>query len=404
MPLNNMRKRKVVVIGAGLVGLATAYRIIEKYKNISLTLLEKEPGPARHQSGHNSGVIHSGIYYKPGSLKAQNCIRGYHDLLDFCDRFQVPYQLTGKLIVATNAVEAEQLPVLQGRAAANGLAGVELLTAEAVAEKEPYVKAHSALWVPQTGIVDFPAMAEELSCQLQQNGATILYGYAVDEISYTPKCVLIHANGQSFEADQAVNCAGLYSDKIARMAGVSLEHRIIPFRGEYFMLSEKAAQKIKGLIYPVPHPGLPFLGVHLTRMINGQVEAGPNAVLALKREGYERGAFSLKDTLDTLTYGGFWKMAAGFKSIGFGEWKKTMSRTAFTRAVQQLVPDITSEDLTPATSGVRAQAIRKDGSLIDDFLILHSGNMIHVCNAPSPAATSCLSIGKTIADMVRLEV
>lgn len=394
-----MSPHRIAIIGAGLVGLATAYRLKEKYPQAEIFVVEKEAGPARHQSSHNSGVIHSGIYYHPGSLKAKNCIDGYHYLIDFCKKYEIPYRITGKLIVAVNEQEEQQLPILLSRAIHNGLDGVKLVNAEEIQQIEPAIQAKSGLWVPQTGVVDFPKLADKFCDLLQQNGVHLYFNHEVKNIQNHSTTLKIQTEKDIIEVDFAINCAGLYSDKIAQMAGAKIEHQIVPFRGEYFMLQASAAEKIKGLVYPVPHPGLPFLGVHLTRMIHGDVEAGPNAILALKREGYQRGSFSLKDTWTTLKFMGFWKMISNFKKIGFKEWQKTMSKKSFTKAVQQMMPSISEEDLTPATSGVRAQAIRKDGSLVDDFLIVESPRMIHICNAPSPAATSCLSIGKTITEM-----
>lgn len=399
-----MPQHRIAVIGAGLVGLATAYRIKEKHPQAEIFILEKEAGPARHQSSHNSGVIHSGIYYKPGSLKAKNCIDGYHYLIDFCKKYQIPYRITGKLIVAVNEQEEQQLPILQSRALQNGLEGVQVVNADEIKQIEPAIEAKSGLWVPQTGVVDFPKLAEKF-CELLNNGGVhIFFNHEVKNIQNTSTTLKIKTDKKDLEVDFAINCAGLYSDRIAQMAGAKIEHQIVPFRGEYFMLQPSAAEKIKGLVYPVPHPDLPFLGVHLTRMIHGEVEAGPNAILALKREGYQRGSFSLKDTWTTLKFAGFWKMISNFKKIGFKEWQKTMSKKSFTKAVQQMMPSIREEDLIPATSGVRAQAIRKDGSLVDDFLIVESPKMLHISNAPSPAATSCLSIGKTITEMLENKI
>lgn len=399
-----MQKKSIAVIGAGLVGLATAYRLQEQFPDAKIIILEKENGAALHQSSHNSGVIHSGIYYKPGSLKAKNCINGYRYLLQFCQNNDIPHRITGKLIVATNTAEEQQLPILLDRAEQNGLQGVRLVDTNEINKIEPAIQAKSGLWVPQTGVVDFPKLAEKFCELLTKKGAEIYFQHQVKSIDSSHSKLKIQTNQQLFEVDFAINCAGLFSDKIAKMAGAKIEHQIVPFRGEYFMLKESAAKKINGLIYPVPHPGLPFLGVHLTRMIHHQVEAGPNAILALKREGYQRGAFSIKDTLDTFSFTGFWKMLSNFKKIGFGEWKKTMSKTAFTKAVQQMMPSITEDDLIPATSGVRAQAIHQNGSLIDDFLIIESPSMLHVCNAPSPAATSCLAIGQTITEQLKSKI
>ena len=391
-----MVSKNIAIIGSGLVGLATAYRINEQFPEANIHLIEKELGPAEHQSSHNSGVIHSGIYYPTNSLKAKNCIAGYQYLLEFCNQNQVPYQITWKLIVAVRQEEEQALRLLEIRAKENGLEGVKFLSGSEANLIEPAIRVHSALWVPQTGIIDFKVLANKFVEILTSKGVQLKFGQKVIDISATKDQLVIHTDQENVEVDFAVNCAGLYSDKIAKMAGAKIKHQIIPFRGEYFMINEKIAKKINGLVYPVPHSGLPFLGVHLTRMINGQVEAGPNAILALKREGYQRGAFSFKDTWEILKFVGFWKMIFNFRKIGFTEWKKTMSKKAFTKAVQQMLPEIKEEDLTPAISGVRAQAIHENGNLIDDFLLVHSPRMIHVCNAPSPAATSCLAIGETI--------
>ncbi|HUH73871.1 MAG TPA: L-2-hydroxyglutarate oxidase [Chitinophagales bacterium] len=399
-----MSQKNIAVIGGGLVGLATAYQIHQKFPAAHIILIEKEKTPAQHQSSHNSGVIHSGIYYLPHSLKAKNCIAGYRYLLDFCNENQVPYKITGKLIVAVRPEEEQALRVLEKRAIENGLEGVQFLSGSEANLIEPAIKVHSALWVPQTGIIDFKVLATKFVEILSAKGVELKFGQKVSAITQNEGQLIIHTNQENVEVDFAVNCAGLYSDKIARMAGAEIQHQIIPFRGEYFMINERIAQKINGLVYPVPQQGLPFLGVHLTRMINGQVEAGPNAILAFRREGYQRGAFSFKDTWEILKFVGFWKMIFNFRQIGFTEWKKSMSKKAFTKTVQQLLPEIKEEDLTPATSGVRAQAIHENGSLIDDFLLITSPKMIHVCNAPSPAATSCLAIGETIANELKVQL
>lgn len=390
-------QKNIAVIGSGLVGLATAFRINESLPDANIYILEKELGPALHQSSHNSGVIHSGIYYAPGSLKAKNCIKGYQYLLQFCNEHKVPYKITGKLIVATNVSEEKALKILQKRALENGLEGVKFLSADETYLIEPAIQVQSSLWVPQTGVIDFKVLADQLCEILKSKGVHFKYGHSVNDISKNHGKLIIHTDHENLEVDFGVNCAGLYSDKIAKIAGAKIEHQIIPFRGEYFKLSENVASKINGLIYPVPQSGLPFLGVHFTRGIDNEVEAGPNAILALKREGYKKTAFSIKDTWETLIFIGFWKMIFNFRKIGFTEWKKSMSKKAFTRSVRQIMPEINEEDLIPATSGVRAQAIHKNGQLIDDFLLIKSPNMIHVCNAPSPAATSCFSIGETIA-------
>ena len=395
-----MQKKNILIIGGGLVGLATAFRIQEAFPSYKITLLEKENAPAMHQSGHNSGVIHSGIYYPPHSAKAKNCIEGYQLLVDFCRKYDIAHQITGKLIVATHADEAKQLTILEERGRANGLAGLKKMSAAEAKEIEPHVNAHEALFVPQTGIVDFKAMANKLVELLRATGAEILFNQEVKNIVLNGNKVLIQTHQSEFSVDYAINCAGLQSDRIAKMAGAKIQHRIIPFKGEYYLLNETAQGLVNGLIYPVPNPGLPFLGVHLTKMIDGKVEAGPNAILALKREGYKKGDFKLKDTWETLSYPGFWKMATQFSGMGFNEWKRAMSKERFVHAVQQLVPAIENKHLVSASAGIRAQALSSDGKLIDEFLILSSPGMTHVCNAPSPAATSCLSIGNQIAKLV----
>jgi L-2-hydroxyglutarate oxidase len=395
-----MPSKSVVIIGAGLVGLATAYRMLQQSPDWAVTVLEKENGPAKHQSGHNSGVIHSGIYYPPGSLKAENCIYGYHFLKVFCEEHHIAHQICGKLIVATNEVEAAQLPLLLEKAEAHQLKGVCILDSDGAKEKEPHIKVNKALWVPQTGIVDFPAVAEKLVELIREMGGKVLFQQMVKQIHSGEQEIIVETDSNDFHATLAVNCAGLFSDRIAAMAGVKLQHKIIPFRGEYHVLSGRAAEKVNGLVYPVPNPSLPFLGVHLTRMIDGKVEAGPNAILSMKREGYHKGDFSWRDSLETLSYPGLWKMGWKYAGKGAGEMIRSMSIKAFTRSVQKMLPDIQEEDLSPAPSGVRAQALLQNGKLADDFLIMESRRMIHVCNAPSPAATSCLSIGKHVVDKI----
>jgi (S)-2-hydroxyglutarate dehydrogenase len=395
-----MQNKRFVIIGAGLVGLATAWRIRQSYPDANITVVEKESGPAQHQSGHNSGVIHSGIYYPPGSLKAQNCLQGYQDLLAFCHEYNIPHEICGKLIVATDAQEAKQLKKLLERGQANGLQGLQLIDGPVAKEIEPNINVYQALQVPATGIVDFVAMAHRLQVLLQNSGTSFLYNCQVTGIEPSQNGLYIHTTNGSLRADIGLNCAGLYSDKIAEMAGLKIQHRIIPFRGDYYELTHDAASRYRGLIYPVPNPDLPFLGVHITRMIHGKVEAGPNAVPAFRREGYRVSDIHLAELWNSISYPGFRKLVAKHSSIGFREILKTMSKRAFVEAVRKLAPDIVAEELLPAPAGVRAQAVSIDGRLIDDFLLLQSPGMIHVCNAPSPAATSCLSIGRVIAEQV----
>jgi L-2-hydroxyglutarate oxidase len=393
--------KTVVIIGAGLVGLATAYKLQKNHPNLKIIVIEKEEAPAMHQSGHNSGVIHSGIYYKPGSLKALNCMNGYHQMVDFCRNNDIPHQICGKLIVAVNKNEEAKLSTLQNRAKLNGLKDIQLLNHDDIRRKEPFVQAKSALWVPQTGVVDYKKVAICIADKLKENGAEIFFNQKVTSIHQVGNGLTINTTAKEFNAHLAVNCAGLYSDEIAMMAGLKLQHRIIPFRGEYWMLSDEASGMVKGLIYPVPNPDLPFLGVHLTRMVDGKVEAGPNAVLALKKEGYVRGEFSAKEALSILSYPGLWKMAIQFAGTGAEEMLRAKSKQTFLRAVQQLIPELKDPQLLPAPAGVRAQALLRNGQLADDFIILESPKMIHVCNAPSPAATACFSIGDFIGDRAK---
>ncbi|MCO5231052.1 MAG: L-2-hydroxyglutarate oxidase [Chitinophagales bacterium] len=398
-----MARKKIAIIGAGLVGLATALKLKELVSDIDIIILEKEREPALHQSSHNSGVIHSGIYYSPDSLKAKNCIRGYKMLLEFCDKYHVPYKICGKLIVATRESELPQLDKLYQRAQLNGLQNVKILNADEIKEKEPYIQALSALWVPQTGIIDFKALAQTINFLLNRLGVKIFFHQEVRKISCLSN-LSIETQDSTYEVDYAINCAGLYSDRIALMTGLKLQHKIVPFKGEYFKIISEAAQNINGLVYPVPNPELPFLGVHITRMMSGKVEAGPNAILAFKREGYRKGDFSWRDFLDSILYLGFWRMLLRFKKNGFSEWKKSMSKNIFLKSVQMMMPSLKLEDISPSFSGVRAQAISQDGKLEDDFLIIKTAQMLHVCNAPSPAATSCLSIGQYIAEEVKLAI
>lgn len=391
----------VTLIGGGVVGLATAWMLVQRF-DAKVVLLEAEDGVARHQTGHNSGVIHSGLYYKPGSLKAQNCTRGYGLLLTFCREYGVAHEICGKVVVATRPEELKPLEVLEERGRANGLAGVRRLAVEEIRELEPHVAGIAGLWVPQTGIIDFKEVSSKLAGLIRQGGGDIRTRHRVsaigpDEQGLTIRC----GNGAEIRTRYLINCAGLQSDRIARMAGVNPGVRIIPFRGEYYELKPERHGLVRNLIYPVPDPRFPFLGVHFTRMVHGGVEAGPNAVLAFRREGYTRDAFSLRDSCELAGYGGFWKMAAKYWKMGAGEFYRSFSKPAFVKALQRLMPELRAEDLVPGGAGVRAQAVAPDGGLVDDFRIERAVRMIHVLNAPSPAATSSLSIGAEIATLAR---
>jgi L-2-hydroxyglutarate oxidase len=387
----------IIIAGAGIVGLATAYRIKEQQPGLRVIVLEKEDHIAAHQTGHNSGVIHSGIYYKPGSLKARNCIEGYGQLLAFADTYGIPYDLCGKIIVATRQEEVASMMQVYQRGIENGLEGLRVLDPVQIKEHEPHASGVAGIFVPQTGIIDYTKVAAKYAALFQEKGGELLLGAEVENICEKSGRINVESSAGNFEAKLFINCGGLFSDRIAKNAGADPDVRIIPFRGEYFMLKEEKKHLVKNLIYPVPDPSFPFLGVHFTRMINGEVEAGPNAVFAFRREGYHRSDFDWKDFCESVTWKGFRKVAAKYWRTGLGEFYRSYSKKAFTSALQELLPELREEDLVPAGAGVRAQACSREGGLVDDFMFVEKENVIHVLNAPSPAATSSLSIGSTIA-------
>jgi L-2-hydroxyglutarate oxidase len=388
----------VVIVGGGIVGLATALQLIKKKPDLKILVLEKETELAKHQTGNNSGVIHSGIYYKPGSLKATNCMRGYHQLITFCQEQTIPFELCGKIIVATNESEKLLLQNLFVRGEQNGLKNLKKLSAGELKEYEPHVNGIEGIFVPQTGIVDYKLVAEKYGEVLRKQGVEIHLGEKVVNIS-TEKSTTVITDKSSYTTELVINCAGLYSDKVARLTVQNLNVKIIPFRGEYYKLRKEKEYLVKSLIYPVPDPNFPFLGVHFTRMAKGGVEAGPNAVLAFQREGYKKTDVNLKELAETLAWPGFQKVAAKYWRTGFGEMYRSFSKAAFTKALQKLIPEIQQEDLVEGGAGVRAQACDREGGLVDDFLILEGKNVINVCNAPSPAATSSLAIGETVSGL-----
>lgn len=388
-------KSDVIVIGGGIVGLATALQLKNVQPDLSIVLIEKETELAKHQTGNNSGVIHSGIYYKPGSLKAVNCIHGYHLLVDFCQVNQVPFDICGKIIVATEPHELPQLNVLYDRGIQNGLEGLRKLSAAELKEYEPHVAGLAGIHVPQTGIVDYRLVAAKYGELLRNLGVTLHLG----ERALSIHGDTVVTSKTSYEGKLIINCAGLYSDKVAAMTVPDLSVRIIPFRGEYYKLRKDRENLVRNLIYPVPDPNFPFLGVHFTRMARGGVEAGPNAVLAFRREGYRKSDIHLGELTESLAWPGFQKVAKKYWRTGFWEMYRSFSKHAFTKALQKLVPEIQMEDLVEGGAGVRAQACDRNGGLVDDFLILESENAINVCNAPSPAATSSLAIGETVAKL-----
>ncbi len=388
----------VVVIGGGIVGLATALKLKEQSPRLKLLVIDKEREVAAHQTGHNSGVIHSGLYYKPGSLKATNCIRGYKMLVDFAEKEGIPYDLCGKIVVATHP---EQVPILEGlyeRGKQNGLTGFKMLDLAGMREYEPHVQGIKGFFVPQTGIINYKAVCEKYAENVQKLGGQLVLGQRVIEVRKSDGHSMVITEQNYYETKLVINCAGLYSDKVAQFTQEEPIHlRIIPFRGEYFEIKPEKQYLVKNLIYPVPDPNFPFLGVHFTRMIGGGVEAGPNAVLAFRREGYKKLDFHASELWKTLTWPGFQKVAAKYWRTGLGEMYRSFSKAAFTEALQELIPEIQESDLVPGGAGVRAQACDRDGGLLDDFSIIERPNAINVCNAPSPAATSSLSIGETVA-------
>lgn len=390
----------IAIIGGGIVGLATAFALTSQVKQ-ALIVLEAENHLAPHQTGHNSGVIHSGLYYKPGSLKAHNCVTGRKALLQFCQEHGIPYEQCGKLVVATREDELPALAKLVERGQANGLAGLRQLSAAEMSEYEPHAAGIAGLFVPETGIVDYSEVSRVFARLVEQAGGFIQTNTRVFACQQRSDELILSTTQGEVYCRNLINCGGLYSDRIARFCGVKPNLRIVPFRGEYYELVPERRQLVNNLIYPVPDPRFPFLGVHFTRRIGGEVEAGPNAVLAFKREGYTRTSFSGRDSWEIFSYPGFWRLAGQYWRMGLGEFYRSFSKPAFVKALQKLMPDIQASDLQPAGAGVRAQAMEASGFLVDDFRIIEASRAIHVLNAPSPAATASISIGQTIADMAR---
>jgi len=390
----------LVIIGGGIVGLATALEATRRFRDRRIAVLEKESAIACHQTGHNSGVIHSGIYYKPGSLKAKNCVAGAAAMVQFCRDQNIAFEICGKVVVATVESELAGLHELMRRGAANGVPALAMINTEQLHELEPYCSGIAALHVPATGITDYSAVAKKYADLVGYAGGKILTECAVESIKKDASDVIIETTRGSIQANFAFNCAGLHSDRIMRLAGDAQGLKIVPFRGEYYEIIPKRRKLVRNLIYPVADPRFPFLGVHFTRRISGGIEAGPNAVLALKREGYRKSDFRLGDAIETAVFPGFWRMSAKYWRSGMGEYYRSLSKSAFTRALQKLVPEIQASDLEPAGAGVRAQAVDSSGRLLDDFAIVRGKRMVHVCNVPSPAATASLIIGKQIAEML----
>ena len=391
---------KVAVVGGGIVGLATAYQILNQFPEIRLLLLEKESGPGRHQTGHNSGVLHCGLYYKPGSTKARLAVEGIRKMVDFCSEHNVPFEQCGKIVVATEPDEIPRLHALFERGVANGLEGLRLLKAEEIREIEPHAAGLEAIRVPQEGIVDFPAVARALAQEIESRGGEIRFSSEVVSIE-EKNGWRIRTTGGDYEADYLINCAGLQCDRVSRMAGNRDPTRIVPFRGEYFKLREDRQNLVRNLIYPVPDPKFPFLGVHFTRMIHGGVEAGPNAVLAFAREGYHKSDIVIRDMIETLTYRGFWRFFLRYPRMCWDELMRSLSKALFCRSLQRLVPDLRIDDLVQGGAGVRAQALSPHGELVQDFYFVRQPRALHVLNAPSPAATAALSIAGKVVEMAQ---
>ncbi len=385
------------VIGGGIVGLATAMELLKRRPGSSLVILEKERSLAQHQTGHNSGVIHAGIYYAPGSLKAELCRRGELATKSFCEQHGIPYEVCGKMLVATNAVEAERMNVLFERARKNRI-DVEHISAEELKRREPNIVGVGALFVRSTGIVDYTKVAEAMGRVIRSLGGEMEFGINIDSIQESPSEVVVAAGEQRWTAKRLVVCAGLQSDRLARISGCKIDHQIVPFRGEYYRLPASKNDLVRHLIYPIPNPELPFLGIHLTRMIDGGVTVGPNAVLGFAREGYPRFSFNLKDVREYAAFPGFWKTIAANLKSGLVEMRNSLFKRGYLQECRKYCPSLALEDLLPEQAGIRAQAVKRDGTLVHDFLFVQTDRMLHVCNAPSPAATSAIPIGEMIAD------
>lgn len=392
-------KSDVIIIGGGIVGIATAMRLKQSSK-FSVIVIEAEAELAHHQTGNNSGVIHSGLYYKPGTLKAKNCVDGREQLYRFCEENGIRYERCGKIVVATEESEIPVLSMLEERGIANGLKGLKRLSAEEIKDYEPYAAGIAGLFVPETGVVDYKSVANKYAELFQMLGGEIKTDCRFISLKRNNSQLDVVTSRDVYGCSLLVNCGGLYSDRIAKQCGADPSLQIIPFRGEYYKLKKEKEYLVRNLIYPVPDPKFPFLGVHFTRMMRGGVEAGPNAVLALKREGYSRKDVSPADIIQMAVFPGFWKMAAKHYKMGFEEYYRSFSKAAFVKSLQKLIPEITGNDIEPGGAGVRAQALERDGKLTDDFRIVESERMIHVLNAPSPAATASLSIGEKIAVLI----
>lgn len=389
----------IAVIGGGIIGLSTAMQMLQRHPNFKIGVLEKDSELATGQTGHNSGVIHSGIYYRPGSFKARFCVEGRHTMIQFCEENGVTFDPVGKVIVATSEAELPRLQTLYERGTANGVPDLQLIGPDKLKEIEPHVRAVKALWAPHTGIVNYREVSEVYARRIEDTGGEVRTSAAVRNIRRNGREITLETDRGTYQAKHIINCAGLFADRIASMLGANPGVMIIPFRGEYYKLRKESERLVHGLIYPVPDPDLPFLGVHFTRNIKGFVEAGPNAVLATAREGYKKTDFDFGDLLQTASFIGFWRMAAVQWKTAIAEYNRSFRKSIFVRDLQKMIPEITADDLAGGGAGVRAQAVDRTGKLLDDFSIHQTENAVHVLNAPSPGATSSLVIGRYVADM-----
>ena len=399
-----MPSKHVIIVGGGLVGLATAYKLPLRCPSARVTVLEKEDKVCAHQSGHNSGVLHSGLYYKPGSLKARLAVSGIREMVAFCQQHAVPHEICGKLVVAVDESEVPRLRSLQERGTQNGLEGLRLLNREQMREIEPHVGGLEALRVPQEGIVDYAKVSEALQQEITAKGGSVVLGAKVTALQLRNGEWRVGSTAGDHTADYVINCAGLHCDRLSMLAGEKREVRIVPFRGEYYGIKPERQYLVRNLIYPVPDPQFPFLGVHFTRLVHGGIEAGPNAVLALAREGYRKTDLKVADLWDVLTFSGLWRFLAKHKRMSWNELRRSFSRRLFCESLQRLVPELRESDLAPGGAGVRAQAMSPDGSLLQDFCLLNRPRALHVLNAPSPAATASLAIGEEISNLVAKEL
>jgi (S)-2-hydroxyglutarate dehydrogenase len=394
-----MKMYDFAIVGGGIVGLSTGMAIYERFPNAKVVVIEKEPVVAEHQTGHNSGVIHSGIYYQPGSFKARFARQGSKSMTAFCQTHGIDHDICGKVIVATKQEEIPILENLYKRGLENELA-IHRIGPDELKEIEPHVNGLGAIRVPMAGIVNYRQVSEKFAEMIRESGGEIRLNTKVEKMHEESDHVIIETNRGTLKAGMVINCAGLHSDRVALAAGYKTDMKILPFRGEYYKLKPEKRYLVKNLIYPVPNPKFPFLGVHFTRMISGEIDAGPNAVLSFKREGYRKTDFNAKDLLESLSFPGLWKMAGKFAKEGLDEYIRSFSKKQFTKSLQELIPEIQEDDLIPAPAGVRAQALRSDGNMVDDFHIIQGKRTIHVCNAPSPAATASIEIGKEVVNRI----